>query len=415
VYRAGLLAFGAYFCTYAFRKPFTAAEFTEAGAWFGGFDLKTVLVAAQLTGYALAKFIGIRVVAELGRGGRARFFIALILAAELALVGFGLAGNHWSAPLWLFLNGLPLGLVWGVVFSYLEGRRTTELLGAMLSVSFIVSSGAVKTVGAWLLYDVTPFWMPAVTGALFFPPLLACVYGLSRLPPPSRRDIRARTRRAPMTRRDRRSLLRRLGPGLTAVLALYVLLTVVRDLRDNFAAEVWSSLGYGHTPEIFTLAELPVAVLSLLPLLVGYRIRSNRRALRYYHGLFVAATALLLLANFGFSLGLLGGGPWMVLLGLGVYLAYVPLNAIYFDRLIGAFRQVATAGFLIYLADAGGYAGSLAVLCLRLIGPATEWLDFLVVLGYVAGAGGLVLSVYGYRSLSLRLRRERAALTFATH
>ncbi len=405
--RAGLLAFGAYFCTYAFRKPFTAAEFTEAGSLFGTLDFKTTLVVAQVSGYALSKFIGIRVISELSRVGRERFFVALILCAELALVAFGLVGDHWSAPVWLFLNGLPLGLVWGVVFSYLEGRRTTEILGAMLSVSFIVSSGAVKTVGSLLLGSVGAYWMPAVTGGLFLLPLLGCIYGLSCLRPPDREDIAARTLRKPMTGDERRSLVRRLGPGLIAVLVLYVLITTLRDIRDNFAAELWADLGYGDRPAIFTVAELPVALLTLLPLLIGYRIESNRRALRYYHGLFTGAAALILFATLAFTLGLLTGGPWMVAIGLGLYLAYVPLNAIYFDRLIGAFRQAATAGFLIYLADAGGYAGSIVVLLLRLGAPDIPWLGFLTGLAYVVGAATLALSLYGWFAVRRRLPSDR--------
>ena len=42
--------------------------------------------------------------------------------------------------IFLFTNGLPLGMVWGMVFGYLEGRRFTEVLGAGLSVSFIFSA-----------------------------------------------------------------------------------------------------------------------------------------------------------------------------------------------------------------------------------------------------------------------------------
>ena len=55
-------AFGTYFCMYAFRKPFTAAEF--AGYEWGGLGYKTLLVTAQVLGYTLSKFIGIKVIAE---------------------------------------------------------------------------------------------------------------------------------------------------------------------------------------------------------------------------------------------------------------------------------------------------------------------------------------------------------------
>src|SRR5262245_13912257 len=43
-------AFGAYFCMYLFRKPFTVAEFK--GIELAGIDYKTVLLISQVAGYA---------------------------------------------------------------------------------------------------------------------------------------------------------------------------------------------------------------------------------------------------------------------------------------------------------------------------------------------------------------------------
>jgi hypothetical protein len=399
----GFAAFGAYFCMYAFRKPFTVATY-EGLTPIGGLDFKVALVIAQVLGYALSKFIGIKLISELRPGWRSLLFFGLMVFAELALVGFGLVGDHWSALLMLFLNGLPLGMIWGIVFSYLEGRRTTELLSAMLCVSFIVSSGAVKSVGAWIMQDVWAgtrvqgmFWMPALTGALFFLPLLGFIYWLNRLPPPSREDERARSKRAPMRGADRRKLLRRLGPGLIGIVLYYVLITTLRDVRDNFAAEIWAALGYGDTPAIFTLAEIPIAALALGSLVIGYFIRGNQAALRYYHALIVGSTLLVICATLAFSAGRLDGAYWMVLVGLGLYLGYVPLNAIYFDRLIGAFREVATAGFLIYVADASGYAGSVGVLLLKNLGRLdVSWLSFFTGLAYVAGFAGLLFASFSW-------------------
>lgn len=51
-------AFSTYLCTYAFRKPFTAATYDDLA--LGGVDYKTLLVIAQVAGYALSKFVGIR-------------------------------------------------------------------------------------------------------------------------------------------------------------------------------------------------------------------------------------------------------------------------------------------------------------------------------------------------------------------
>ena len=129
---------------------------------------------------------------------RAGAVVGLVLAAELALVLFGPTPLPWGA-VWLFANGLPLGMVFGVVVGFLEGRRPAEALAAGLCASF-VADGVTKTVGAELLRaGAAEAWMPAVAGALFLAPLLASVAVLARVPPPSPPRVRpwARTRVKP--------------------------------------------------------------------------------------------------------------------------------------------------------------------------------------------------------------------------
>src|SRR3954454_579539 len=84
---AVIAAFGTYFCMYAFRKPFTAASFAEASSLRA--SLKPLLVMAQVFGYMLSKFIGIKVIAEMPPERRAAGILFLITFAELALVLFG--------------------------------------------------------------------------------------------------------------------------------------------------------------------------------------------------------------------------------------------------------------------------------------------------------------------------------------
>src|SRR5271165_2408704 len=73
-------AFGAYFCMYGFRKPFTAGVYSDLSLW--GVGYKTVLVTAQVLGYTLSKFLGIKVVAEVEPHRRAVLLLGLIGVAE---------------------------------------------------------------------------------------------------------------------------------------------------------------------------------------------------------------------------------------------------------------------------------------------------------------------------------------------
>ena len=174
-----IAAFGTYFCMYAFRKPFTAGTYSGLNLW--DIHYKSILIISQVVGYMLSKFIGIKVISELKSSQRKKLIICLILIAEMALLFFGLTPYPYNF-IFLFLNGLPLGMVWGIVFSYLEGRRFTEVLAMGLSISLIISSGILKT-AYFEIHDwfpsVTEFWMPALVGIIFLPLFLLFVWMLS--------------------------------------------------------------------------------------------------------------------------------------------------------------------------------------------------------------------------------------------
>src|ERR1700727_449845 len=229
---AARAAFAAYFSMYAFRKPFSVALFSEVPGWHFVLDYKIALVLAQVLGYAVSKLIGVKVIAEITPNKRAVAILVLIFISWLALILFAVIPAPWNV-FTMFLNGLPLGLIWGLVFGFMEGRRTSEVLGAILCASFILSSGAVKSVGKLLMdsWHVSPYWMPAAAGAIFFPILLLSVWALSILPPPNAQDEAARVRRAPMGSRQRSQFLRRYGVGVALLVVSYVLTTALRDFR----------------------------------------------------------------------------------------------------------------------------------------------------------------------------------------
>lgn len=375
-------AFSAYFSMYAFRKPFTAATFE--GEQVGEVSLKIALVLSQILGYALSKFLSIKYVSEISPAKRAGALLLLVGVAQLALLAFAVLPS-WGKLVAIFFNGLPLGGVWGLVFGFLEGRRTSEILGAGLSTSYIVASGAVKSVGRWVLEQgVSASFMPFVTGLLFALPFVTSVWLLRQLPPPTAQDEAERTVRRPMFGTDRRAFVARFAFGLLTLTALYTVLTAYRDFRDNFAAEIWIALGWGDEPAIFAASEIPVALAVMLALALVYRIRDNRRAFFAIHALMAGGTLLIGGATFLFDLGAIDGVTWMIALGVGLYLGYVPYGCVLFDRLIAATGAVGTAVFMIYVTDAFGYAGSIVLLLIKNFTSAElSWLAFFRILSYV--------------------------------
>lgn len=386
-------AFLTYCCMYAFRKPFTAASYDSLYLW--GIDYKIVLIITQVMGYMLSKFIGIKVVSEMTPAARIRSILMLIGISWLALLAFGFIPHPYNFVA-LFFNGLPLGMIWGIVFSFLEGRRFTELLGAGMSASFIVSSGFVKAVGKILMdsYGVSAFWMPFFTGLLFVPPLFLGVWLLSQIPPPTALDETYRTKRIPMNRAQRRAFFLEFAPGIVLMVAIYIALTIFRDLRDNFAVEIWAALGYGETPEILVTAEIPIAVVVLILVGLMMFIRSNQVAFYANQLIIFLGGALVIVTTWLFQAGQLDPAFWMIIIGLGMYLAYISYHTMLFERWIALFQYKSNIGYLMYVADAFGYLGSVAILFYRNFGAGNlSWLSFFTSCAYGMGIVAMVLSV----------------------
>ena len=384
-------AFCTYSCMYAFRKPFTAASYDDYGDMLG-LKFKSIAVISQILGYALSKFIGIKVVSELGKNNRAKSILILIALAEIALLGFAVVPLKFKMVM-LFCNGLPLGIIWGMVFSFLEGRRFTEAMGAGLCASFALASGFAKSIGIWLINSGVPeIWMPFTTGLIFALPLIFFTWMLSNLPEPSEADEAARTKRQPMNRAERIAFFKTFSGGLILLILVYVLLTAFRSFREDFMREILTVLGYGKEPEIFSLTEIPVTigVLVLLGLLMF--IKSNIRALQINHLVIAFGCATAGISTLLYQAALVGPLTWIMLTGFGTYTAYIPFNCLLFERLIASFKYVSNAGFLIYVADSFGYLGSVIVLIYKDFGhPELSWLKFFMNSSLALGLIGTLL------------------------
>jgi len=388
---ATVMAFCCYTCVYAFRKTFSVATFE--GLAYAGISYKVWLVTFQVVGYACSKFAGIKIISELKSASRAMGILLMVSIAGVSWLLFASVPAPYNI-IFLFTNGFPLGLVWGMVFGYLEGRRFTEVLGAGLSVSFIFSAGFAKSIGGFIMRDwgVSESWMPFVTCCLFLAPLLILLFLLDKLPPPSAEDEKLRTRRQPMNAGERTRFIITFWPGIALFTLSYMLLTTFRDFRDNFSAEVWQALGRGNSPEIFTTTEVPVSIIVLVVMGSIMVIKNNALALMVNHVIILVGMILIGIATMLFQQQLISPTLWMILIGLGLYLGYVPFNSIFFDRMLAAFQYVGTVGFIMYVADAFGYLGSVSVLFFKEFGYAKlSWLDFFISCAYIISIAGSAL------------------------
>jgi hypothetical protein len=355
-------AFGTYACMYGFRKPFTAGVYVSDP--FGpGF--KALLVSAQVLGYTASKAMGIRVIAEMAPRRRIATLFGLIAVAEAAWILLGLLPPSFG-PICLFLNGLPLGMVFGLVLGFLEGRRLSEAFITGLCCSFILADGLAKTVGLRLLEAGVPErWMPAAAGAVFALPLWGFASMLGQIPAPTDSDVVARTERQPLNQSERWAFLKRHGIPVLLIITAYTLVTLLRTVRADFSRELWQALGSSGAAMVFTRSEVWVTLAVIIPMGLMARIRDNRRA--FYAGLAVSCLglAMVAIACWVWRQGGVDAFGFMVAMGIGLYLPYIAVHATLFERFIALTRDRANLGFLMYLADTAGYLAVCVVMLIR--------------------------------------------------
>ncbi|EPR69341.1 DUF5690 family protein [Cyclobacterium qasimii] len=380
-------AFMAYTGMYAVRKSFLAGQF-EGMELQGGFHFKTLLIISQVLGYMLSKFIGIRLVPEIPAYKRFGAIVGLVGFGLLMLLAFAYVPVPLK-PVAMFLNGLPLGMIFGLVLVYLEGRKNSELLVAGLSATFIFSTGLVKSTGIWLMqtFQVSELMMPFVTGAIFFPMLVLAAYGLNRGKPPTTADKELRTERLPMDKNARMDFMKKHGLVFLGLVLVYVVLTVVRDFRDNFIVEFWAEFNMSGQPELITLTEIPIAVLVLIISALGILVLDNKKA--FLLGIYatIISAILMIVSTFLFTQGTMGPVFWMISSGFSVYLPYILFHCLLFERLIAFLKYKGTVGFLFYVADALGYLASVGILIYKeFLYTSSSWVEFFTWLNLGSGA-----------------------------
>lgn len=364
---AGGAALLSYSLVYALRKPYTAASFE--GLDFFGTDYKVAVTTIQILGYVIAKFFGIKLISELKKERRFKFFVCSAVAAEAALVGFGLLAPPFNVAA-MFLNGLSLGCMWGVIFSFIEGRKVTDMLASLLGVSMVFSSGVAKSFGLFAMNEmhVGQFWMPAVIGAFALPLLVFMGYMLKRLPQPTEEDIALRNERVTLDGNGRKRLFRGYAPILTLLFVGNFMLLVLRDIKEDFLVNILdmsnqSSWLFAQVDTIVTLV-----ILGIFAAFVFFR--SNIRALMCLMGLVIAGCLVMTYVSLNYEA--LDWQPvvWLFVQSLCLYIAYLTFQTIFFDRFIACFRIRGNVGFFIAIIDFIGYMGTVTLLSTK------EFLNF---------------------------------------
>ena len=401
---AGGAALLSYSLVYTLRKPFTAASFENAE--FFDMDYKVVVTISQILGYVVSKFIGIKLISELQSEERFKFILTSVLLAEASLILFGLLSTPFNVAA-MFLNGLSLGCMWGVIFSFIEGRRVTDILASLLGVSMVISSGTAKSVGLYVMnhLHVSEFWMPALIGAVALPLLLLLGWALNKLPEPNKEDIAMKSERETLNGKQRWKLFKSYMPFLSMLFIANIAIVVLRDIKEDFLVNIIDVSAY--SPWLFAQIDSVVTLIILGIFGLMVLVKDNLKALSVLFGLIIAGMIVMSVVSFGQQQFQLSPVIWLFIQSLCLYIAYLTFQTIFFDRFIACFRIRGNVGFFIVTTDFLGYTGTVLVLVLKeFCNPDIDWAVFYNRFAGYVGIFCCVTFVCSFVYLHQRFRKE---------
>ena len=402
IFWAGGTALLSYSLVYALRKPFTAAGFDGLEAF--GMDYKVLATIIQILGYLIAKFVGIKLISELKKENRMKFILLSIVVAELSLILFGVLPTPYNIFA-MFFNGLSLGCMWGVIFSFIEGRRTTDILASLLGISIVISSGVAKSIGLFVMntLHIGEFWMPAFIGAFALPLLALLGYVLTCLPQPTEQDIAQKSQRVTLDGKQRKELFRNFMPVLILLFVANLMLVVLRDIKEDFLVKIidmseQSSWLFAQVDSIVTLI-----ILVLFGMMVF--VKSNIKVLVILLSLVIVSTTVMSFVSFNYEMLQLNTVTWLFIQSLSLYIAYLCFQSIFFDRFIACFKIKGNVGFFIVTIDFIGYTGTVFVLMFKeFFNTDINWLQFY---NQLSGYVGIICTIAFTCSIIYLIQRHK--------
>ena len=124
-------------------------------------------------------------------------------------------------------------------------------------------------------------------------------------------------------------------------------------------------------------------------------VKNNLKAFKLIHYMIIIGFLTAGISTYLFTKQWIDGLSWMLLVGLGLYMAYIPYNAIFFERMIATYRMKSNIGFVMYMADSIGYLGSFLILVNKEFMPnSVTWGNYFIQLVFLASIIGAILGIF---------------------
>jgi hypothetical protein len=366
--------------------------FISSAVYAGKFDTysifgktKNVIAISQNIGYIFGNIIGYFIVPKLNKDTRLKNFISTYFFAALPMLLFG-TRIPVIQIIAMFLSGIFTIWIWGHIIYYIEGRHATGIIILIVYAGIIVGSGVAKSVGTIFLNNgISEDWMPAICSLIG---IIGCTlfgYLLSKSPSPTEDEIIKNSLREPATSEEQINFIKTHKIGLISVCLVYGCLSSYRKFRDYYSLELWSELlGDNFDPSVYSTAELLIGISVIIVYFSVVFIHNDKKAFGYLLFVMLIGGFFIQISTIIYSVNYYSPYVWMILIGIGLYLTYIPPGAMLYDKLMAATGTNFTILSIIYISEATSQIIILlSILIKSLVFDNIGYVPYFIMLSYI--------------------------------
>lgn len=349
---ASIMAAFAYMMTYLISSAMYAGEFNTRSI-FG--KTKDAIAISQNIGSIMGNISGYYVLRKVNDENRKKYFMMTYITATIPMLLY-ILDNPIIQILSSLISANFIVWIWGYIIFYIEGRYTTDIIILMIYAAIIIGGGVAKSIATFiLLHGMNENWMVFICSVGGMVGCLIFGYLLSKLPKPTNDEIISRSERHFSTSEEQIKFIKKYKYGLAALSISYGFTVGYRKFRDYYALEMWTELlGANFDPSTYSITEISISITVTIAYCCIVCIKNNITA--FYALLFIMMMGGMLIGIptlvFDLSTMKYNTYAWTIIVGTGLYLAYIPPGVMLYDKLMSATNTNISIVSVVYISEA---------------------------------------------------------------
>ncbi|AYV77910.1 MAG: hypothetical protein Edafosvirus2_89 [Edafosvirus sp.] len=399
-----------YFCQYFISTSMFAGAFTT-NSILG--TTKNALVISQSLSYIMGYIIGFFVLTKIDKENIFKYFIITIFGSFIPMLLF-LTSSPLLQIIGTYISGIFITNIWGFIIFYVEGRYASSIIVMIIYMLLIIAGGFAKSMGTLMLSnDINENLMTVycsiigLVGCLFF------AYLLNESPERSADEEKSKSSRKTGndTATTQMEFIDKYKIGLITNSIAYGFISSYRKYRDYYQLELWTELmGKDFDAGIYSYSDVIISiVVTLIYCLIIY-IKSDLISFFVLLVIMMGGSIIIIISTIVYSYQTYKPFVWIVVTGIGVYMAYVPPGVLLYDKLISATKTQISIVPIIFLSEMIAQVVTLITILIKSnVYNNYSYVSYFINISYIFGAIvvlGMIISMYNFRKLQNETHKE---------